>query len=400
MFSYYTSIIMLSLMALGVLSILVHENDRLSSSDKRLLYLTCLLIAVSALTEWCGIHFDGNPNVPRWGIQVAKCADYILTPMAVGALVMQMHMHNRWQKALEVILVANTVFQVISALNGWMIQVDYENHYTHGPLYGVYLITCLAIVALVVIQFMIYGRSFSRQNNKSLYSTMFLVVAAFFMQEILPAGNRTAYLGLSIGAILMFIHYSEYMQLATDEYLVEQQIRIDTDALTGVFSRMAYSDMLHHYETCAHLPEKLAAFTIDINGLKAVNDRLGHDAGDELICGAARCIEKVFDGEGRCFRTGGDQFVVISEQMTEADAEMALLLLNTESGNWHGKKAGQLSMASGCALLANHPGVTAEQLVREADMAMYDAKAEYYQKTGNERRGKARTRMKPGVTYM
>ena len=52
MIDYYTSIVLLSWMALGVLSVLIWENDRLTSSDKRLLYLTYALIAVSALAEW------------------------------------------------------------------------------------------------------------------------------------------------------------------------------------------------------------------------------------------------------------------------------------------------------------------------------------------------------------
>ena len=386
MFSYYTSIIVLSWMGLGALSILIHENNRLSHKDKRMFYLTCLLIAVSALAEWCGIQVSGVPDVPRWVLQLAKCADYILTPMAGGALVFQMHLHNRWQKLLQGILAANIVFQLLAACNGWMIQIDDRNHYTHGPLYSVYMFVYIAIITLVVIQFMTYGRLFRRQNHMSLYSIMLLVVIGILMQEVLPAGHRTAYMAMTLCAILMFIHYSEYAQLATDEFLMEQQIRIDTDALTGVFSRLAYSNALNHYDTAGKLPEHFAAFTIDVNGLKTVNDRLGHDAGDELICGAAQCIEKVFRGKGRCYRTGGDEFVVLSDEMPAAQADLILQQLDAETKNWHGKKAGRLNLASGYALAGTDSGITAEELVREADKAMYAAKSEYYRKTGNDRR--------------
>ena len=373
-------------MALGALSILIHENNRLSRSDKRLFYLTYLLIAVSALAEWCGIQVDGSTDVPGWVLRTAKCADYILTPMAGGALVIQMHMHNRWQKALQGILAANIVFQLLAVCNGWMIQIDQNNHYTHGPLYFVYMIICMAIILLIIIQFMIYGRLFRRQNHKSLYSIMLLVIIGIFIQELLPSGHRTAYIAMTLGAALMFIHYSEYTQLATDEYLMEQQIRIDTDALTGVYSRMAFSNILERYEKIGKLPENFAAFTIDINGLKPVNDRLGHDAGDELICGAAQCIEKVFYGKGRCFRTGGDEFVVLCEKLSAAEAEKALLKLEAETKNWHGEKTGKLNLAAGYALAKADSSLTAEQLVREADIAMYAAKAEYYRKAGYDRR--------------
>ena len=392
MLSYYTSIIVLSWMALGALSILIHENDRLSHTDKRLFYLTYLLIAVSALAEWSAIQIGGITDAPKWMLQLAKCADYILTPMAGSAFVLQMHLHNRWQKTLYGILAANIVFQLLAACNGWMIQIDDQNHYSHGSLYIIYMVICIAVIILVVIQFMIYGRLFRRQNHHSLYSIMLLVITGVFIQELLPSGNRTAYIAMTLAAALMFIHYSEYTQLAADEYLMEQQIRIDTDSLTGVFSRMAYSTMLRRYEIAGILPENFAAFTIDINGLKTVNDRLGHDAGDELICGAAHCIEKVFYGKGRCYRTGGDEFVVLSEEMPAAEADQILLRLDAETKNWHGKNVSQLNLASGYALAKANPGITAEQLVQEADRAMYVAKAEYYRKAGHDRRRERRTK--------
>ena len=386
MFRYYTAIILLSWMALGVLCILVHENGRIPRADKRLFYLTYLLIAVSALAEWCGIFMDGRTNLPRWLLALAKCADYSLTPMAGGALVMQMHLRNRWGKALQGILAANLLFQLLAAPNGWMICIDDQNHYQHGPLYGAYLLLCLAIIGMVLIQSVIYGKSFRHQNRKSLFAVSLLVLAGIAVQETAPAGLRTAYIGLTLGAALMFIHYSEFSQLAADEHLREQQIRIETDALTGVFSRMAYSDTLNRLNAAEKLPETFAAYTIDINGLKEINDTLGHDAGDELIRGAAKCIEAVFRDRGHCYRTGGDEFVVLAKEPNRAAADTALLRLELSSREWRGEKAKELKLASGFALARENPGLSAEKLVREADLAMYEAKAEYYRSTGLDRR--------------
>ena len=101
---------------------------------------------------------------------------------------------------------------------------------------------------------------------------MALVITAILIQEVLPGGNRTAYIGLTLGAILMFIHYTEFARLATDDYIHRQQVALDTDPLTGVHSRYAYSRMLKEYDISGGLPDSFAAFTIDINGLKRVND--------------------------------------------------------------------------------------------------------------------------------
>ena len=217
MISYYTSIILLSWLALGVLSILIRENDRLSKSDKRLLYLTYALIAISALAEWCGVQLDGRTDVPKWILVFVKTADYILTPLAGGALVVQMRIENRWRNAMLGILAANAVLQAVSAFTGWMVVVDEAHHYSHGPLYGLYMGLCLAIIAIVIIEFILYGRSFRRQNRLSLYAIMLLVVIGIAIQEALPGDNRTSYITLALGAALMFIHYSEYSQLALDE---------------------------------------------------------------------------------------------------------------------------------------------------------------------------------------
>ena len=157
------------------------------------------------LAEWLGVQLNGKADSPEWILRIVKCADYILTPMAGGALVMQMRLNNRWQKVMMLILGGNAILQVISAFPGWMVVIDEQHYYSHGPLFPVYLGVCLAIYMLIILQFLIYGRSFRRQNRTSLYAVMLLVIAGISLQE-LRSDIRTAYLGMTAGAALMFIH--------------------------------------------------------------------------------------------------------------------------------------------------------------------------------------------------
>ena len=383
--NYYSLIIFLSLLALLVLCILVRENGRIPDKNKRLLYLTYLLIALSAMAEWSGLQLDGVESLPSWPLRIAKCADYILTPMAGGALVRQMNLRNRWYKALIAVLTANVVFQIVGCFTGWTLQIDAHNHYTHGPLYGVYICVYLVVIALLIIEFMQYGKEFRRQNRVSLYAIMILVIAGIASQELLGSWARISYISLTLGAVLLFIHYSEFSQMTSDERLREQEIQMSTDALTGMPNRYAYSKALEAYDASDRLPERLAAFSIDINGLKAVNDMHGHAVGDELICGAAACINRVFEGTGRCFRTGGDEFIVFAE-LDRAQAEAALAGLAAESEHWSGAVIRQMHLAAGCALAVDHAGISAEKLVIEADNAMYAEKERYYLESGEDRR--------------
>ncbi len=383
--TYYTSIILLTLLALSVLCVLVWENGRLSERDKRMMHLTYAVVALSALAEWLGVRFSGNPAVPVWVLRAIKCADYILTPIAGGVLIAQLRTKNVLQKAIFGILAVNTVFQLVSCFTGWMIVIDDQNHYAHGPLYIVYILLYLLLIAMVIFEFAAYGKRFSRQNRRSLYAVLLLVVIGILMQEIVGGGVRTAYISLALGMSMMYIHYAEFSHLATDAVVHEQLILITTDALTGLASRHAYAMALNELAALEKLPEDTVVFSIDINGLKETNDSLGHKAGDELIRGAASCISRVLSAYGTCYRTGGDEFIVISK-MDHKQADEALAKLAQEAAAWHGEKVKSLSLAAGYALASEHPEMDAERLIQEADMAMYAQKTLYYGKTEFERR--------------
>lgn len=132
------------------------------------------------------------------------------------------------------------------------------------------------------------------------------------------------------------------------------------------------------------LPDNFTVFVFDINGLKAVNDVLGHHAGDKLIIGAARCIEKVVGDAGRCYRTGGDEFIVMTN-MEKEEAEDILDRLETETEIWSkDHPIFSLSIASGYIRAENYRDYSVEELVKKADQEMYAAKAMHYLKQRQE----------------
>lgn len=385
MLSYYTFITLLSIAGLLVLCILVNENGRIKKKNKHDFYLTYLFIALAAAAEWVGVQLNGNADIPQWLLLLVKCVDYILTPMAGVALIRQMGLRNVWYTVLNMVIAANSVFQIAAAFFGWMVTVDGQNHYSHGPLYFVYVIMYLLVIAIVIIEFIIYGMGFTQQNRYSLYAIMGLVVGGIGLQELLSGEVRTAYIGMTLGAAMMYIHYIEYEQIVADDRINRQEQLLYRDSMTGLHSRYAYSQTLQYYEKKGTLTENFAAFSIDINGLKAVNDTMGHAAGDELICGAARCINAVFNGCGLCYRTGGDEFIVLAHA-DRATAEELLAKLSREAENWDGKLIHNLSLSAGYALACDHEGISAEKLVTFADKGMYADKSRYYRESGHDRR--------------
>lgn len=381
--SYYTSVIVLVLLALGVLSVLISENDRIPRRKKTLFITTNLLIALAAIAECAGVHMDGKPAIPAGCLIAVKALDYTLTPLTGGALIALMQESKTKRSAIKWIFIGNTLFQLVSGFMGWMVVVDENGHYTHGPLYPVYMVLYCAVLIVLVIELITYGKSFRKQNRISLYAIMLLILIGIGMQEILGREHRVAYLALAFGAAYLFIHYSEFAQMQMDDQITEQQVKISNDALTGVFSRFAYVDAI---KACIEkMPEDFAVFMFDINGLKAVNDNLGHEAGDELICGAARCIEATVGKNGKTFRIGGDEFVVFTS-MTKKKVSEAIAELVNATGNWTGTKVKKLSISVGYALASENEGLSVEDLTKIADKDMYNNKRAYYQQSGVDRR--------------
>ena len=357
---YYTSVIFILLLALLVLSILISENSRISLRRKRLFIAANLLIALAV-----------------------KALDYTLTPMAGGAFIVLMQKPKEKNRLLPCLLLGNAFFQAISVPFGWMVVIDDGHCYSHGRLYPIYIACYCLITVLLTVQMASYGRSFRRQNRKSLYATISLVLIGIGIQEVMGNGRRVSYLALTLGAAFLYIHYCEFSQLKLDDELTEQQRKIAIDPLTGVLSRFAYMDAVAELD--ASMPAQLAVFLVDVNGLKSANDTIGHEAGDELICGTARCVENTLGLNGRTFRIGGDEFVALAD-MTDAQAKAALAALKRETNSWSGERVSSLSVSAGYALAQAHPGATMEALVNEADQAMYTQKEAYYQRNGYNRR--------------
>ena len=383
MLKYYTTISVIVWLALLILCTLVYENDRINTRKRKIFYLTYVLIFIASLAEWVGVYISGITGIPTVCLRIVKCIDYILTPIAGAALVGQMRLRNVWTKILNVVILFNTLIQLVSFFTGWMTKVDEKHYYHHGPLYNIYIGEYVIVLLLVIILFLNYGKNFRKQNRLSIYLVMVFMLVGIIMQEGLGKDVRTAYLAMTIGATLMFIHSTEYSQQKKDDELLEQRIQIKTDALTGLLSRYAYNNALDKYTT--DMPESLVAFSIDINGLKRVNDTLGHEAGDELICGAAACIKNVFDEVGSCYRTGGDEFIVLAS-VSKKEAVKCVQDIEKLTKNWTGSLVDSLALSVGYAVLEEHKDCNCSELIQVADKQMYMAKDEYYRTTKIDRR--------------
>ena len=372
---FYTGMVIMVLLALAVLSVLISENNRISHKKKRLFIMTNILLALSVTAECGAYHLNGNTHVPGALLVAFSTLDYILTPMSGGCFMLLFQKKKRAIPYLIGLFATHTVFEIVCAFTGWMTRVDDQNYLQHGPLFPVYMAFCILVVLILTFYLIQYGRSFRKQNRFSLYATIFLMLTGVALQELLGGELRVVYLGLTFGACFLFIHYSEFKQIRMDDQISDQQVKLSVDPLTGVYSRFEFISVMNSYSS--KIPQDLVVFMVDINGLKIVNDSLGHLAGDELICGAAQCIQSALGKGEKTFRIGGDEFVVFAS-MAKEQADFALKELERETNAWKGTMVDHLSLSAGYALAKDYKGYPVEDLTKEADRAMYEKKKIYY----------------------
>lgn len=155
------------------------------------------------------------------------------------------------------------------------------------------------------------------------------------------------------------------------------------DSLTGLRNRQCCDEDFEKLKTDPN-PHDIIILMCDVNGLKPVNDQQGHEAGDELLQGAAFCLQQAFQSLGTIYRVGGDEFMGILHG-TEQQLDEVLRKFEWITNNWSGKQVKSLSISIGYASVRNNRDASLNALMIQADNAMYEAKRKHYEQKKQQR---------------
>lgn len=146
------------------------------------------------------------------------------------------------------------------------------------------------------------------------------------------------------------------------------------DGLTGLYNRIYFENLLNKYDE--EKQEELGIIVCDVDGLKLVNDNLGHDFGDKLLVNAANIINIVCEGNnGIAARIGGDEFIIIINNCLKDELELANKLLQRNIGEFNSNSSNMyLSISTGIAYRGKELK-TMTELFKQADNHMYYHKA-------------------------
>lgn len=316
---------------------------------------------------------------------------------------------ERWRQTRNIAILSIALFLMMSVMN------------LYQRSYGMLLTTLTGAIALIVC--LLVGRR--RQNTLPVELVCFVLLLVLFTGYILLGGNDgfaalwvvvvplmfmmllNVKLGILISGyflLLLFLtFYGPLDNLLRYDYppmirlrfpllylgdcvlslycvhqifvdrsnLIETQRRLRVisfeDATTGLQNRAAYS----HYQQTADFQGvgQLAVVFIDVNGLHELNNRLGHRAGDEMLCFVGRQCVSQFP-EAKVFRLGGDEFLLVLERMEQCRIQEGMEALDARV------QGAGYSIAYGIEFRSS--GFDLESMVIAADNKMLGAKAEHY----------------------
>ncbi|MBO4954190.1 MAG: GGDEF domain-containing protein [Clostridia bacterium] len=193
--------------------------------------------------------------------------------------------------------------------------------------------------------------------------------------SVIDKNNRVGILGTmnpkksrKVRLLLEEIAFCFSIAFYNKSHLNKTEQAATTDSLTGVLNRVAYKkDLL---ELDADKAEQFTCIYIDVNELHLRNNRYGHAAGDEMLLYIANSLKELFYRH-RVYRMGGDEFLIFVQgvELETVKTKLDLFMGQLKLKDYH------------VAIGVSHrtQNTDTEEMVREAEVRMYEAKAEYYQ---------------------
>ena len=177
--------------------------------------------------------------------------------------------------------------------------------------------------------------------------------------------------------ILDGLAYSFSMAIADINYVRRIKDESLIDALTGAVNRAGYHECVSRLKM--RVPEHLACVYTDVNNLHSVNNMCGHAAGDRMLQTVAQELMDAF-GKKNVYRIGGDEFVILLENLEEATIREKIAAVTAHLG--------QHTYSISVGLRMSQPGeiVDIDALIADAEQVMYEDKSRYYIERGTEKR--------------
>lgn len=362
------------------LLIFLYANASMDAKVKRIFYLTVAVEFVEMLTYSLELWTTTFPVLSPWRLWLSAIG-YAVRPI-IFCLMLMLAMRNTEKGSFPKRLYIPAAVNVVAAFSVFFTDLVYsytpDNQFVRGPLgYFTYVAVILYLVFLMIVVVRNYK---NRQKLETLivFAICFLLFLTMAIEAIfaLRTINRAA---IIMSTVFYYMFFQTQLDKAsiTKEQMIRRQLEEDNriDGSTGVLNKKAFTDAVKNI-LISQQCESVGFVFLDMDHLKAINDTLGHAAGDIAISDTADAIRAVFRRTDLIGRFGGDEFYVMLPNIPK---QRLMVCLNEVQARLQKEySAGGAVVASSASMGAvyteNTRALNYEQLVRMADEALYEAK--------------------------
>ena len=347
-----------------ILLFAIRLSSQRTTRDKELNYfwLTVISCFLLVLEDQLEMMASEDPDLRFWRI-LLSVAGYVLRSTATVGLVFVVRRPEQgkrwlwWIPCIINLAVCCTAFFTDIAFG-----FDDDYVFYRGPLgYVAFIVPLSYLAAILILTFQRYVDRRRRADRLILFAcTLFCLLSALLDAT---RGGVRLHEAILISSIFFYIFLRSY--------------DVRRDSLTRILNRQSL------YDDCESLQKYIcAAASLDMNGLKTINNTQGHHAGDTALKKIGECLREVTDPDVRTYRIGGDEFVILFFRADEPSVQNILndLRISVEDAGY--------SIAYGYAMREENDDP--ESMIRRSDMKMFEQKAQYYREKKHDRR-KARS---------
>ncbi|MGN0690173.1 MAG: GGDEF domain-containing protein [Oscillospiraceae bacterium] len=360
----FTYIYILTVIALIILITIIRRSSYIEERKNRF-FIFAIFCDIIVL-----LGYIGRSLAEQYGLvflaHLSSISIYLFAPLSL--LFMAVASAKKIGKVIKMcfVLEAISIFLALSSpFFGFFYSVSENAIYSRGPFFAYNEVIGIVYIAVWwVYSFIEFG--YVEPIDKFYLSELFVLQICSVILQGLHSTYKVMYI---CGAFVVMIYYA-FVTEANGKY----------DKMTGVRNRLCYQTILQNKED----KKRYSVIMFDADGLKKINDTLGHESGDKLICAIAKSVTKAVGRNGLVYRIGGDEFVAIinscdNDFLTDIDksAHNNLSELAKECDF-------ELSASSGVAVY--NDGEELSETVKRADKKMYENKNQYYLSKGIEKR--------------
>ena len=237
---------------------------------------------------------------------------------------------------------------------------------------------CVILGVILVVVSLYFRRAMNISSGKITVLGIFSVFLGFWRGMTLESASLLMPAGISavgmetvlLGAFLicaMVIFIRSIHSAARQAY---------TDPCTGLVNRARWNELMG---SAGAFQEPYGFLMIDLNGLKHVNDTLGHEAGDQMIFRLAAILRNTLPRSSVICRWGGDEFSVLLTDVDRPELDRLIAELFDTAQRYNADHPElPIHFSLGASLSSEHPGLSKAELFRLADAEMYRSKQTWY----------------------